>query len=196
MYEIDIYLNKFYLWNKENIDAKYELMKIRNNYLSDFDYDKVMYTHKVLIKEAWYMSSAKEELKQAYYKFKKADEMLEEYQKFKTRAEKMTATMSDSTARTNRTSDKVGENAVKMADLKDKYNTLLLDAENEQVRIIQELNKVCEPYRTVLYKRYVQRQNFETIASEMYYSYITIIKMHGEALIKYERRNEKWQAFY
>lgn len=52
MCEIDIYLNKFYLWNKENIDAKYELMKIRNNYLSDFDYDKVMYTHKVLIKEA------------------------------------------------------------------------------------------------------------------------------------------------
>lgn len=137
------------------------------------------------------MSSAKEELKQAYYKFKKADEMLEEYQRFKARAEKITATMSDSTARTNKTSDKVGDNAIKMADLKDKYNTLLLDAENEQVRIIQELNKVCEPYRTVLYKRYVQRQNFETIASEMYYSYITIIKMHGEALIKYERRNEK-----
>ena len=137
------------------------------------------------------MKDAKEELKQAYYKFKKSDEILEEYNKFKTRAEKVTSTISDTTARTNKTSDKVGDNAIKMADLLDKYNKLIYDAEQEQLHIIAELNKVCEPYRTLLYKRYVQRKPFETVASEMYYSYITIIKMHGEALIKYERRNEK-----
>lgn len=135
--------------------------------------------------------NAKEELKQVRFKIEKVEETLEEYERYKTRAEKMTAVMSETTARTNKPSDKVGDNAAIMADLAIQYQQRWADAEYERLRISGELDKVAEPYRTLLFKRYVQGLNFETVASEMYYSYTTITKMHGKALILYERRNEQ-----
>lgn len=136
------------------------------------------------------MPNAKEELKQVRFKMNKVNETLEEYERHKERAEKMTAVLSETTSRSNKPSDKVGDNAIKMADLSKLYMKRYLEAEAERVRICNELDKVPEPYRTVLYKRYVQGLNFETIASEMFYSYTSVTKMHGTALIMYERRNE------
>lgn len=136
------------------------------------------------------MPNAKEELRQVRFKFKKADELKEEYERFKERAEKMTAVISETTAHSNKVSDKVGDNASKMADIKNKYLQMYLQAEDEQAKIMQELNKVSEPHRTLLFMRYVQGLNFETIASQLAYSYTTVTKMHGTALIMYERRNE------
>ena len=78
-----------------------------------------------------------------------------------------------------------------MADLATLYIKRYFDAEQERIKITSELDKLEEPYRTILFKRYVTGANFETIASEMSYSYSAITKLHGGALIKYERRNEQ-----
>ena len=101
------------------------------------------------------MSNAKEELNQVYYKMSKANETLQEYQRYKERAEKMTAVLSETTSRSNKPSDKVGDNAVIMADLSMQYLQRYNDAERERDSIIEELNKVIEPYRTILFRRYV-----------------------------------------
>ena len=79
--------------------------------------------------------TAKEELMQYKYARKKVDETLEEYQKYKDRATKMTAIMSENTQRSNLNSDKVGDNAVKMADISREYEERWIKAEEEKLRI-------------------------------------------------------------
>lgn len=130
--------------------------------------------------------NAKEELNQ--YKFIKGrvQEALEEYERFKERAEKMTTIISDNPSHTNKTSDKVGDNASAMADLNREYKDRWLIAERKRLELVDSINKVQEPYRTILMGRYIQDKNFEQIACEMSYSYDRTIHLHGEALKIYE----------
>lgn len=136
------------------------------------------------------MSNAKDELNQVWYKMSKVNETLQEYEKYKERAEKMTAVMSETTSRSNKPSDKVGDNATIMADLSVQYLQRYKEAELERDKIIIELNKVVEPYRTILFKRYVQRHDLKEIADELFYSYDSIAKKHRIALKLYERRDK------
>lgn len=129
--------------------------------------------------------TAKEELMQYKYARKKVDETLEEYQKYKDRATKMTAIMSENTQRGNLNSDKVGDNAVKMADISREYEERWIKAEEEKLRIESNIDRVEEPYRTLLHKRYIEELNFEKIADDMGYTYSAITKMHGTALYQY-----------
>ena len=124
------------------------------------------------------------------YKFKrnKVDEALEEYEKYKLRAEKMTAVMSETTARTNKTSDKVGDNAILMADFSKQYADRWIAAENERLRLMYKINSIDEPYRTILFMRYVDDMSLEAIAAKLNYSYSVIAHLHGDALQMYERR--------
>ena len=122
--------------------------------------------------------TAKEELKQYRFKQSKVDQALEEYEKYKTRAEKMTAIISDVPSRTNKTSDKVGDNAILMADLSREYERRWIEAEKERSRIINEIDTLDEPYRTILFLRYVEDMSLETIAAQLNYSYSIVAHMH------------------
>lgn len=131
--------------------------------------------------------TAKEELMQYKYARKKVDETLEEYQKYKDRATKMTAIMSDNPQRSNLNSDKVGDNAIKMADISREYEERWLRAENKKLEVERKIEELLEPYRTLLHKRYIEELNFEKIADDMGYSYVRITHLHGEALLEYEK---------
>lgn len=109
---------------------------------------------------------------------KKVEEALEEYERYKTRAEKVTAIMSDAPSRSNKTSDKVGENAILMADLSKQYESRWLEAEQERCRILNLINSIDEPYRTILSLRYIQNKRLEYIADELHYSYSQIKRYH------------------
>lgn len=136
--------------------------------------------------------NAKEELNQYRFKAKKANQQRIEYDEFMTRATKMTASFSESTARTNRISDKVGENAIELADLKAEWERLWVEAERERLNIVESINQMDEPYRTILMERYVHEKNFEEISVELRYSYAWTTHLHGEALQKFEElRTEK-----
>lgn len=136
--------------------------------------------------------NAKEELNQYRFKAKKAEEAREEYENFMTRATKMTASLSETTARTNKTSDKVGQNAVAMADLKTEWEKRWLEAERERLNIVDMINFMDEPYRTILMERYIHQKNFEEISVDLHYSYAWTTHLHGEALQKFhERRREE-----
>lgn len=128
----------------------------------------------------------KDELNQYRFKAKRAEQAHDEYDKFMTRATKMTATFSESTAHTNKTSDKVGDNAIILADLKQEWETRWLEAERERLCIVDRINKIDEPYRTILMLRYVQEKNFEEISVELKYSYAWTTHLHGEALQKFQ----------
>lgn len=128
--------------------------------------------------------TAKEELLQYKYAREKVEETLEEYQKYKTRAEKMTSIISDMPRGTSN-SDKVANNAVKMADIARQYEERWILAEQEKLKIEEKIDRVEEPYRTLLHRRYIEELNFERIADKMGYTYSAITKMHGKALFLY-----------
>lgn len=130
--------------------------------------------------------TAKEELLQYKYARKKVDEALEEYEKYKIRAEKVTTILSGMPRGTSN-SNKVEDNAVKMADISREYEKRWFLAEKEKLRIEKNIDKVEEPYRTILHKRYIEELNFGEIADEMGYSYVRITHLHGEALLRYEK---------
>lgn len=128
---------------------------------------------------------AKEELSQYKFARKRVDKALEEYERFKERAEKMTAILSDVPSRSNKTSDKVGDNAVLMADIDREYQKRWYEAEQSKLDIEKKIDKVIEPYRTLLLDRYILDMSLEQIAVEMNYSYEYVRHLHGEALEKY-----------
>lgn len=133
--------------------------------------------------------TAKEELLQYKYAREKVDETLEEYQKYKDRAEKMTSIISDMPRGTS-SSDKVADNAVKMADLSAEYEKRWLEAENKKLEIEKNIDLVEEPYRIILYMKYVQGKKLEEIAYKLNANYTYICEQHGIALKKYEENKE------
>ena len=44
------------------------------------------------------------------------------------------------------------------------------------------IGRMPEPYRTLLYERYINGKTWEQIAVDMHYSYRGVTKMHGKAL--------------
>lgn len=136
--------------------------------------------------------TAKEELSQYKYARERVDEALEEYQKYKTRATKMTAILSDNPQRSNLNSDKVGDNAAAMADIANEYEKRWFNAERERLRIENNIDRVEEPYRTILHMRYVEDMQLFEIATKLKYeSYTYVCEQHGKALKKYEENRIK-----
>ena len=123
--------------------------------------------------------SAKDELSQYKFKAKRVQEALEEYEKYLDRATKVTAMMDENPAKTNMNSDKVGNNAAIMADLNNEYKERWVEAERRRLELVDNINKLKEPYRTILIERYIHDKNFENIAVELGYSYDRTIHLHG-----------------
>lgn len=81
-----------------------------------------------------------------------------------------------------------------MAILLDDVNDILkaiLQEEKRQRKIIEQLNKVEQPYRLILEKVYIQGKTLVTTASEMKYDYKHICKMNGIALNKFDKHDKK-----
>lgn len=122
--------------------------------------------------------TAKEELKKYQSKIKEVDRTISEYEKFMTRATKMTAVMSEMTARSNLPSDKVGDNAIKMADLAKEYEDRWYEAEHTRARLVEEINKVGGVLGDVLYYLYIEGLNLDQTAQKIHYSYERTAHLH------------------
>lgn len=71
----------------------------------------------------------------------------------------------------------------------DTINELLekVNRENEkQKAILEQLDKVEQPYRLILEKVYIQGKTLVTVASEMDYDYKHMCYKHGIALNKFD----------
>ena len=55
--------------------------------------------------------------------------------------------------------------------------------------ILEQLEKVEQPYRNILEAVYIQGKTLVTVASEMHYSYERVRHMHGIALKKFDEKN-------
>lgn len=65
---------------------------------------------------------------------------------------------------------------------------VILREEKRQKEIIEQLNKVEQPYKLILEKVYIQGKTLVTVASEMDYSYRDLCRKNGIALNKFEKK--------
>lgn len=92
-------------------------------------------------------------------------------------------TPSYSTSGSGQPGDRLGAAVARMVEAEDRLEAeieLLIATERE---IVQTINRVPEPYRTLLYERYINGKTFETISVQMNFSYYHIVhRLHPKAL--------------
>lgn len=105
---------------------------------------------------------------------------------YKTYITNITSTLSDMPYGSKKVQDTTAE---KLATLIDNINDLLkriVEEQEKQKKIMEQLEKVEQPYKLILEKAYIQRESLVKIAVEMGYSYREICRKNGIALKKFE----------
>ena len=64
--------------------------------------------------------------------------------------------------------------------------TKVVKEQEKQKQILQQLDKVEQPYKLILEKAYIQGKTLVTVASEMNYNYEYMKRMNGIALNKFD----------
>lgn len=81
--------------------------------------------------------------------------------------------------------------AEKIATLLDTINDLLKivsEEDKKQKKILEQLDKVEQPYKLILEKVYIQGKSLVIIADEMGYSYRDLCRKHNIALKEFEKK--------
>lgn len=65
------------------------------------------------------------------------------------------------------------------------YNKILEENE-KQKKVLEQLDKVEQPYKLILEEVYIQGKSLVTVASERGYSYRDLCRKHGIALNKFD----------
>lgn len=131
---------------------------------------------------------AKDELFEYYHKKNDGKKILEQYREYLDKATKVTSMISETSARTNLPSDKVGNNVVMMADLSIKYFDMFLDAEECRMKIISKLLSLPRPYKEILWYKFIDELTFNQIAQLVKYSPIQTKRLYKKALYEYSKR--------
>lgn len=130
---------------------------------------------------------AKRQLNNLYHLSAEINELLCDIEKLETKAMKVTG-YSDGQPKGNATTDKVGNNAVKIADLKSLLDEKLDQVCIEKGELLKKIYKIQDSdLRRILRERYINLKSFEEIAVIMRYSYRHILRLHGQALKEYEK---------
>ena len=122
----------------------------------------------------------------------KIETNLEEYERLKALATKVTAVLSGEVVSRSRNNDSMADTIEKIIKLQDIINRDVDKYVDLKQDVLEALSKVENPlYYEILYSRYIQYRCWEQIACDMNYSYRGVTKIHGKALIAFERVLEK-----
>lgn len=128
----------------------------------------------------------REDLKNYKYNQKWIKGRLEYIEEYKTNITNITSVISDMPRGSKEVQDSMAE---KVATLLDNINELMekiLAEQGKQKEILEQLDKVAQPYKLILEKVYIQGKSLVIVASEMNYTYEYIRKANGTALKKFE----------
>lgn len=106
-------------------------------------------------------------------------EYIEEY---KSSINRLNSILSDMPKGTTEIQDKEAEKIVNLMDCIDELLNKIREINEKQNMIVNQLDKIKQPYRNILYKRYVQGKSLSEIATEMHYEYDYIRKLLSIAL--------------
>ena len=83
--------------------------------------------------------------------------------------------------------DRMGEYATKIVDLKNEKYSQLIKMYNTKKRIEDKIDMLEQPYRNILYYKYIKGYNLTKVANEIGYNYKWTCELHGNALEKYKQ---------
>lgn len=88
--------------------------------------------------------------------------------------------------------DKIGEAVVKIVDLEKEVENDIVNLVYRQHDITNQIHKVDNlNYMKILYKRYIEGKDFQTIANEIPLTYEYALNLHGKALKAFEAANKE-----
>lgn len=131
----------------------------------------------------------RDDLKEYKYNQEWIKGRLEYIEEYRTSITNITSILSDMPKGSREVQDSMAE---KVAILLDNVNELMAKIVKEQEKqrmILEQLDKVPQPYKLILEKMYIQGKSLVVVASEMNYTYKYVINMHGTALNKFDEIN-------
>lgn len=134
----------------------------------------------------------REDLKKYKYNKEWVKERLDYIEEQKSLLTKITTTISDM-PKGSGNSDKLAENIAEMLDNLNELSEKLLIMQEEQIKLLNTIEKVEEPYRTILDKHYIQNKTLVEVAYEMDYTYDHARRKNGIALNKFDMIVKKYK---
>ncbi len=133
------------------------------------------------------IENAKQELKDYIYNKKWVEERLEDIKERKSLVCNITATLSDMPKGSRKVEDQMAEALAEILDLTNGLEKYLKDLKEKQIKIESKIDKLEQPYKNILYFRYIKGYNLTEVSNEIDEEYDYTRKLHGIALIKYTK---------
>lgn len=113
---------------------------------------------------------------------------LSEIYQLKTMACSVTVSNETDKVQTSSDKDRLGSTVAKIIDLEKETDKLVDEFTNKRNRIIQQIDDMENiDYYNVLSQRYVSRKTFKDIADKTHWSMRQTFRIHGQALLEFER---------
>lgn len=141
------------------------------------------------------LNKSKQELKYYIYNKKWIEERLEDIRERRTLLDKITTTLSDMPKGTQKVQDANIESLVKIMDDTTEIEKYIKDLKERQIKIENKIDKIEQPYRNILYFRYIKGYNLTEVSGEIEEEYDYTRKLHGIALIKYAKIGENDEQY-
>lgn len=133
----------------------------------------------------------REDLKKYKYNKEWVKERLDYIEEQKSLLTKITTTISDM-PKGSGNNDKLAENIAKMLDNLNELSEKLLTMQEEQIKLLNTIEKIEDPYRMILDKHYIQNKTLVEVAYEMGYTYEYVKRLNGIALNKFDKIIKKF----
>lgn len=101
----------------------------------------------------------------------------------------ISAVQSEDRVQTTPNFDKIGTSYAKIDEMERNLDRIIdeyIDRKNEIIAQIDSMEN--EIYYNILFARYVEKKTFEKIASEINYSFRNTTRLHGKALLEFEKK--------
>lgn len=130
----------------------------------------------------------KDDLKEYKYNQKWIKGRLEYIEEYRTSITNITSILSDMPKGSREVQDSMAEKVAILLDNVNELMTKIVKEQEKQRKILEQLDKVEQPYRLILEKEYIQGKTLVTVASEMNYNYEYMKRMNGIALNKFDEK--------
>lgn len=114
---------------------------------------------------------------------------LSEIYQLKTMVCSISVSSDESKVQTSSDKDKMGSAVAKIVDLENEINEIIDVYAVKRERIISQIEAISDVMEyQVLFSRYIENKTFEQIAEDNEYSVRQIIRIHGNALVEFEKK--------
>lgn len=136
------------------------------------------------------MEEIKEELNSYLQNQKLLKEKEKDLEELITMATKITTELSDMPKGSPSIQDRMAEYAAMIVQMKDEKYAQLITMYKSKREIENKIDQLKQPYRNILYYKYIKGFKLERVAAEIEYEYKYTCTLHGEALILYKNLSE------